>query len=186
MSTPDMSAASREGDGERVKMSAPELASRNGPPPVHAGAVQYCAQCGAEVNQAGVPERFGERFCSEAHAEEFIRGVRSARAQVAAIGAAEIQRTAPRRTAGETPPAQPAGPVKPSSWRMALKMAACCGVPMLALVVLAGGGGALLGAAGAVLPLLLLLACPLGMFFMMRGMAKRGQHDKDKGDGDGK
>jgi hypothetical protein len=88
-----------------------------------------------------------------------------------------------QRTADETAPAQPAGAAKPSSWKMALKRAACCGVPMLALVVLAGGGGALLGAAGAVLPLLLFLACPLGMFFMMRGMAKTGQDGRDKGDG---
>ncbi|MGH2610308.1 MAG: DUF2933 domain-containing protein, partial [Tepidiformaceae bacterium] len=69
------------------------------------------------------------------------------------------------------------------SWKQALKMAACCGAPMLALVVLAGGG-ALLGAAGAVLPLLAALACPLGMFFMMRAMWKGHQQppkDNDQG-----
>lgn len=61
-------------------------------------------------------------------------------------------------------------------WKRALKMAACCGLPWLGLVILAGGGGALLGTAGALLPLLLPLACPLGMFFMMRQMGKTQQH----------
>jgi hypothetical protein len=60
-------------------------------------------------------------------------------------------------------------------------MAACCGAPLLALVLLAGGGGALLGAAGAALPLLLALACPLGMFFMMRAMMGGRQGHKPDG-----
>jgi len=57
-------------------------------------------------------------------------------------------------------------------------------VPILVLVFLAGGGGALLGAAGALLPFLVALACPIGMYFMMRGMMKTGQQEnpKDKGE----
>jgi hypothetical protein len=154
-----------------------ELVS-NGTDPRQAAA-RYCAFCGqAMVEAAGAPERFGEAFCSEAHADEFATGVRAARVQLAA--ATEV---AP---AAETEAASPStATAKPAQWKMALKMAACCGAPMLALVVLAGGGGALLGAAGAALPLLLALACPLGMFFMMRGMMKSGQSDKrqerDKG-----
>lgn len=144
-------------------------------------APRYCASCGHAVVQSAPPERFGEVFCSETHAEEFVAGVRKARVATAAA----VAQVAP--TADVAPPAPGGGteamatepaPVKPAGWRMALKMAACCGIPMLALVVLAGGGGALLGAAGAVLPLLALLACPLGMFFMMRGMMKGGQDDK--------
>jgi hypothetical protein len=139
---------------------------------------RYCAFCGQEaLDSARPPERFGEVFCSEDHAEEFAQGVRRARVAAAAIAA-----EAPPAASLE-PEAQATTPTKPTDWKMALKMAACCVVPMLALVVLAGGGGALLGAAGAVVPLLLTLACPLGMFFMMRGMGKMGQHDKDKGDG---
>jgi len=39
----------------------------------------------------------------------------------------------------------------------------------------------LLGAAGALLPVLAVLACPLGMYFMMRGMSKgHQQQPKDK------
>jgi hypothetical protein len=56
-------------------------------------------------------------------------------------------------------------------------MAACCGLPLLVLVLLAGGGGALLGAGAAVLPLLAVLACPLGMLFMMRAMQGHGRGD---------
>lgn len=139
---------------------------------VGAAAPRHCAFCGNETLPGlAVPERFGEVFCSEAHAEEFASGVRAARVQAAATADA-VTLTKPE--AG----GQPAPAAKPGHWKMALKMAACCGVPMLALVVLAGGGGALLGAAGAALPLLAALACPLGMFFMMRAMMKGGQGDK--------
>jgi len=133
---------------------------------------RYCAFCGQEVvHVPPVPERFGEVFCSEAHADEFASGVRAARVQAAA--AADAVTVTKPETDG-----QPAPAAKPAGSKMALKMAACCGLPILALMLLAGGGGALLGAAGAALPLLAALACPLGMFFMMRGMMKGGQKDK--------
>ena len=80
--------------------------------------------------------------------------------------------------------AQPAPAAPSGQWKTALKMAACCGLPILALVVLAGGGGVLLGAAGDALPLLAALACPLAMFFMMRGMMK-GQHGDKRSPRDG-
>jgi len=51
----------------------------------------------------------------------------------------------------------------------------------LALVFLLGGGSAVLGAAGAFLPALALLACPLGMYFMMRAMTKM-EHKEHGGD----
>ena len=139
-------------------------------------ASRYCAHCGHEViDPAPATERFGEAFCSEGHAAEFASGVRAARVQAAATAAGV---TMVKPEAG----GQPAQAAKPGQWKMALKMAACCGLPMLALVVLAGGGGALLGAAGAVLPLLAALACPLGMFFMMRMMMKGGHEDKTTSD----
>jgi len=159
----DMTESSREGNGQRIELSVVPVASRNGPPPVRAtGQARYCAFCGTEVGQGGAPERFGEIFCSDAHAEEFVTGVRAVRVQA-------------------TAPEQPTGAAKPWDWKMALKMAACCGAPLLALVVLAGGGGALLGAAGSLLPFLAFLACPLGMYFMMRGTSKgHQQQPKDK------
>ena len=125
--------------------------SENGEPRDEARGASHCAFCGeATVSDGADHERFGEVFCSVGHAEEFVNGVRAARAN--AVAAAN-DATAVAAKGGR--------------WKQALKMAACCGAPMLALVVLAGGGGALLGAAGAALPLLAALACPLGMFFMM-------------------
>ncbi len=136
--------------------------SRNGGP--GAKATGYCSYCGADLDGAdGFPMRFGERFCTDGHADAFVEEARTAR-----IGRAV---TADRTTAAGSPGGQAS-----SGWdlKRTLKMAACCGLPLLALVFLAGGGGALLGAGVAVLPLLAVLACPLGMFFMMRAMQGQG------------
>lgn len=140
---------------------------------------RYCAYCGREIDRsaAGI-ERFGEPFCSEVHVETFVTGVRAARVQAAATLEAAQAGTG----VGDQPAAAPAG----WNWKRFAKMAACCGLPMLALVVLAGGGGALLGAAGAVLPLLAALACPLGMFFAMRGMMRIRPREGAKGQGEEK
>jgi len=130
-----------------------------------------CALCGEVANVHGLAiERFGEAFCSEGHAEELVARVREARVQAAAARAFEASTTEIARVEASAD-AMP----KPRDWRRSLKLGACCAVPMLALLVLAGGGGVLLGAAGAILPLLAVLACPLGMYFMMRGMMKMGQ-----------
>src|SRR5437016_10646321 len=46
---------------------------------------RHCAYCGhAVTDDAPMIERFGERFCSEAHAEEFTADVRAARIHAAA------------------------------------------------------------------------------------------------------
>ena len=126
---------------------------------------RYCAYCGVDVDPvAEAPKRFGEPFCSEAHADAFVQEARTARVENA---------TGPGQTADAAAPSGPAT----GSWdfKRTLKMAACCGLPVLAIVFLAGGGGALLGAGAAVLPYLAALACPLGMFFMMRGMHGHGK-----------
>lgn len=175
-----MTSSSREGEGRDVGISQPTLGTGNGrPAAAQAGPARYCGYCGMEIDGAGSPERFGELFCSEVHAEEFVKGVRTARVQAAATP--ETALTPRADQAAAEPPA--GGTAKPWTWKTALKMAACCGAPLLALVLLAGGGGALLGAAGAALPLLLALACPLGMFFMMRAMMK-GHSDQPKGPDD--
>lgn len=142
---------------------------------------RYCAFCGADPNAYGLAvERFGEAFCSDGHAEEFVTEVRAARVQAAATALT----VKPTTTEIERPEGPAAGTPKPQSWKRYLKMGACCGAPVLALVFLAGGGGAVLGAAGALVPLLALLACPIGMYFMMRGMSKMGhkENPKDKGE----
>ncbi len=127
----------------------------------------YCAYCGVDLDRgAEVPKRFGEPFCGDAHADAFVQEARAAKVESA--GGAD-QTTAAAPTRGQAS----------SGWdlKRALKMAACCGLPLLAVVFLAGGGGALLGAGAAVLPLLAVLACPLAMFFMMRGMQGYGKGD---------
>lgn len=132
-----MTTPSEERDPGQTGIGKELAVSRNGSPPPAKAELAYCAFCGEEVGE-GVPERFAERFCSEAHAEEFVRGVRAARVEAAAVApGAEAERV----EAGQSNAATS------GSWKQALKMATCCGAPMLALVVLAGGGGALLGAA---------------------------------------
>ena len=131
----------------------------------------YCTHCGVDLDRAAAaPKRFGEPFCSDAHAEAFVQEARAARIESAA-------------SVDQTTDAAPARGPASSGWNLkrVLKMGACCGLPLLALVFLAGGGGALLGAGAAVLPLLAVLACPLGMFFMMRAMQGHGKGDSHPG-----
>ena len=70
-------------------------------------------------------------------------------------------------------------PKKGGLWSL-LKLGACCAAPILALAILVPllrGGTTGLGAlAGNLLYFAALLACPLGMYFMMRNM-HRTQHD---------
>ena len=135
-----------------------------------------CAVCG----QPGAPgeaaiERFGEAFCSEPHAQEFVQAVRAARVEAAAKGQIAVE-----RGGGLANAASP-----PRDWKASLGKALCWGAPLLVVAVLLGGGtGALAGAAGAVLPFLAVLACPLGMYFMMRSMSKTGDHGRPR-DGEG-
>jgi hypothetical protein len=133
-------------------------------------AATYCAFCGEDLGGAhAATRRFGEPFCDEGHAEAFVSEVRAARAEATAQRSGGHALAA----AGDADPTPQRGQ---SQWSLKrwLKLGACCGLPILALVVLAGGGGALLGGAAALLPTLALLACPLGMFFMMRAMRHDG------------
>ena len=152
---------------EREGPTVPPSASNSEPA---AREDSYCAYCGSDLDGAGgLPMRFGERFCGDGHADAFVQEARAARIESAAIL--------------DRPDAARAGSQASSGWNLkrALKMGVCCGLPLLALVFLAGGGGALLGAGAAVLPLLAVLACPLGMFFMMRAMQGHGKGDHDPG-----
>jgi hypothetical protein len=128
----------------------------------------YCATCGIDVANSGSPiERFGESSCSEAHAAEFVEAVRVARTQA----------TATLPSVPETARCAKAGGTGRRGWRTYLGRALCWGVPLLAVVVLLGGGTAVFGAASGLLPVLAVLACPLGMYLMMRSMAKTAVRD---------
>ena len=135
-------------------------------------AARYCARCGQPAGAGeAVLDRFGEAFCSAAHAEEFVQAVRATRVEAAAGAQTAIER-----------PGVPATPPAPQrDWKASLGKALCWGAPLLVVAfVLAGGTGAVVGAAGAVLPFLAALACPLGMYFMMRAMSKTGDHGHSK------
>ena len=122
---------------------------------------RHCADCGhAPSHGSPFIERFGELFCSEAHAEEFAAGVRAARMQAAA-------RTEPPATACALSPAAQ------RTWKDYLKRGACWGAPLLVLLAipLFWSGNAAAATGGSILSVLAFLACPLGMFFMMRAMS---------------
>lgn len=132
---------------------------------------RYCAFCGLSINaEEPAIERFGEPLCSEDHAAEFVRGVRAARAQ-AAVSAAETD-------------AQGGGAHPRSTWGDKLKKSLCWGAPvlLLAAIPLVRSGDWLAQAGGSLLSVLALLACPLGMFFMMRAMGKMAHTKKDDAD----
>ena len=149
------------------------IASRNGDGAVpETAAGRYCALCGHRASGSAV-ERFGEPFCGEAHAEEFVQAVRAARVQAAATALAPA----------EASPIEVSATPARREWKALVGKALCWGAPLLVLVALLGGGSQILGAASALLPALALLACPLGMLIMMRAMAKMSQQD-GRGDRD--
>ena len=136
----------------------------------------YCAGCGHALAPEMSPiERFGERFCSEAHAEEFASGVRAARMRAAA-------------QSGSAPASCAMAAAGQRTWKDYLKRGACWGAPLLLLLAipLFWSGSAAAATGGSILSVLALLACPLGMFFMMRAMAgmNHGPQDHAKGGGD--
>ena len=138
-------------------------------------AATHCAYCGRPVPvEADAPERFGERFCSAADAEEFVAGVRGARMAKAAHAEDRATMEAGKACALTTS-SQP-------SWRDSLKRGICWAAPLLALIAIPlvwSGGWAATG--GSLLTLLALLACPVGMYFMMRGMMTMHQDGESPG-----
>jgi hypothetical protein len=138
----------------------------------------HCAYCGLAVNDDMPPtERFGERFCSEAHAEDFASGARAARMRVAA-------------QSGSAPASCAMAAAGQRTWKDYLKRGACWGAPLLLLLAipLFWSGSAAAATGGSILSALALLACPLGMYFMMRAMGgmNHGPQDHAKGDADNK
>lgn len=133
---------------------------------------RHCAYCGHRlVDGASEIERFGERFCADAHADEFVAGVRAQRMQSAHHGDAAAEPT------GCALP--PAGQC---TWKDYLKRGICWGGPLLLLLAIPffWSGTGVGAAGGSLLSVLALLACPLGMYFMMRGMSGMNHSGDDK------
>src|SRR5260370_24286242 len=124
----------------------------------------HCAYCGRLIaTEADAPERFGERFCWRAHGEDFVAGVRGARMAKAAHAedraAIEVGKACALTTSSQP------------RWRDSVKRGICWAAPLLALIAIPlvwTGGWATTG--GSLLTLLALLACPLGLYLMMRGL----------------
>ena len=137
----------------------------------------HCAYCGRPIaSEAGAPERFGERFCSDAHTEKFVAGVRAARIARAARAEDHAVMETDGKACALTTSSQP-------SWRDSLKRGICWAAPLLALIAIPlvwSGGWAATG--GSLLTLLALLACPVGMYFMMRGMMTMDQDGGSPGE----
>lgn len=156
------------------KQPKAKAAEENIPVPAKAETAEhYCPVCGHDAADAAL-FRFGEYFCSEAHVAEFAAEVR-ARAALTAEAAH-----------GVTPAAAAAGaPKKGGTWNL-LKMGACCGGALLLLALIplvAGTGGGFAAVGSSILSIAALLACPLGMYFMMRGMQRMGQRGEGPGAG---
>lgn len=151
-----------------------QAAEGNGGVPAKVEAAEhYCPVCGRDAADAAL-SRFGEYFCSEAHVAEF---------------AAEARRreAAPSEPARRVTPATatPSAQKKGGTWSL-LKMGACCGGGLLLLALIplvAGTGGAFAAVGSSVLTLAALLACPLGMYFMMRGMQRKDHRGEQPGAG---
>jgi hypothetical protein len=74
----------------------------------------------------------------------------------------------------ETPLAVEASRKQKKSWfKGMLPMGICCTAPFLLILAIPLFGISLTGVAGTLLPIIALLACPLGMYFMIRTMNKK-------------
>ena len=131
----------------------------------------YCPICGMEASNPTL-KRFGEYFCSEAHVAEYAREVRVRTQEAAPRSVEDVQND------GQEQPKQ-------GGLSRLLKLGACCAAPILGLVILLPllrGGTTGIGAiAGNLFYFALLLACPLGMYFMMRSMQRMPQQEKRDG-----
>jgi len=162
---------------EKQAVETPSAGSSNG------SAETFCPICGRDAPDPSL-KRFGEYFCSEAHVAEYAREVRSKQAAepTAIAVVAEAQATPPQAT-GTLEGGQ--APQKKGGISSRLKMAACCGGMLLLLPALGlVSAGGLAAVAGSALSVAAVLACPIGMYFMMRGMMKKEKHAGHEPDAD--
>ncbi|MGH7927114.1 MAG: DUF2933 domain-containing protein [Candidatus Binatia bacterium] len=83
-------------------------------------------------------------------------------------------------TAVEAKDAQSACQIRARSWlKGGLGMAICCTAPLLLVAAVAFFGISLGALASGFLTVAALLACPVGMFLMMRMMMKHGKNEKE-------
>ncbi|MBI4536327.1 MAG: hypothetical protein HY712_00040 [candidate division NC10 bacterium] len=143
----------------------------------------YCPICGRDATDPSL-KRFGEFFCSEAHVAAYAREIRLKQATEAAALATVAGAATTTPPATGTPDVAQT-PQKQGGISGFLKMAACCGgmlllLPALGLVSVGG----LAAVAGSALSVVAVLACPIGMYLMMRMMMKQEKHPGQGRDAD--
>lgn len=135
----------------------------------------YCPICGRDGDPA--LKRFGHLFCSDAHAEQYAS---ARRARTESLEASRSGVEAKSQGQGGNAMACGIG-AKGGLRKMGWCLAGGVGLLIAALLIASGGVAA---TAGSVLTVVAFLACPIGMYFMMRAMMK-GQHNQppdDKGE----
>lgn len=154
---------------EKRTIATPSAGSSDG------RAETYCPICGKDAADPSL-KRFGDYFCSEEHVAEYAREVRSKQAaEATAIASVAGADAIASQTTGTLEPGQ--APQKKGGISGFWKMAACCGGMLLLLPALGlVSAGGLAAVAGSALSVAALLACPIGMYFMMRGMMKQERH----------
>ncbi len=150
---------------EIQKVSAPLTP----PPPSPDGDGQvYCPVCGRD-GDPGL-KRFGQLFCSQAHVAQYASERR---------GQGSLVEAAPTAVEGENKPSggQPMacgigtkGGLRKMGWCLAGGVGLLIAIPLIA-------SGGLAATAGSLLTVVAFLACPIGMYLMMRAMMK-GQHSE--------
>lgn len=152
--------------------SAPSQASQDGTGEV------YCSVCGRDGDPA--LKRFGQLFCSEAHVAQYA-SERQAQADLVetSLTAVDAKNKGNEGTQAMSCGIGTKGGLRKMGWCLA------GGVGLLVAIPLIASGG-LAAAAGSVLSIAAVLACPIGMYFMMRGMRKMGHQEQPKDKGEGK
>ncbi|MBI4571712.1 MAG: hypothetical protein HY713_00285 [candidate division NC10 bacterium] len=165
-----MAESIQDAEHAQKRIASPHTAAGGG----NAVLETYCPFCGRDASDPSL-KRFGEYFCSEEHVAEYAREARSKQTtEVSPITTVAEADDSASQTTGPLEPGQT--PQKKGGIGGFWKMAACCGgmlllLPALGLVNL--GGVAAVG--GSLLSLVAVLACPIGMYLMMRMMMKQGQ-----------
>lgn len=120
--------------------------------------------------------RFGHLFCSEAHVAQYA-SERTVQAEPAASRPTAVEATDPgnQGAKGMACGIGTKGGLRKMGWCVAGGVGLLIGLPLIA-------SGGLAAAAGSLLTVAAALACPIGMYFMMRGMMKmqHGGHPGDK------
>ncbi len=133
----------------------------------------YCPICGRE-GDPGL-RRFGHIFCSEAHVAQYA-SERTVQAEPAASRPTAVEATDPgnQGAKGMACGIGTKGGLRKMGWCLAGGVGLLIAIPLIA-------SGGLAATAGSLLSVVAFLACPIGMYFMMRGMMKTNQTNQKGG-----